>query len=250
VTGMESLTNVDARVGESIFRLCCLTHYYVAIAAGWDCNWQGAITEGYGIKPFQTQIEREGRKWRLFCISKETEGQRDYRFNNWIARINSTFGRPGWLFPSHTMMSGLDLCKAYIPGVFLRNANLCCANLNGVSLFGAIINCASLNGANLNSAVLCGASLFGVSLNGANLISADISGARLGVDMTGQVTNLLDARNLTVEQLRMIDYLDEETILPPGGEFEELKKELLLQQRERATTAADEEGDLETPDSG
>jgi hypothetical protein len=209
--------------------------------AGWDHNWQGAITEVHGLKPFQTQIVREGQQWRLFCLSKGTEDQMDYRFNNWIARINSIFDRPGWLFPSHTMMSGLDLCKAFIAGTFLRSANLYGANLNGASLFGAIINCAILDSANLNGTALYGASLYGASLNGANLISAYIDGARLGKDMTGQVTNLLDARNLTVEQLRMIGNLDEETQFPPGEEFEQLKQELLRRQRERDGAEADVE---------
>lgn len=87
----------------------------------------------------------------------------------------------------------IDLSKAYLSGVNLRDIDLKGANLRGADLHSAKLRRANFRGANLREANLNGANLDSAYLRGANLREADLRGAHLkGVDLSE--ANLRDAK--------------------------------------------------------
>ncbi len=177
--GMESITSVDAHVGEALFRLCCLMHYFIAVAGGWNGSWQEEIASAQEKKPFQTLIGGKGRKWRLFRLSETREESCDSRFTHWSARINAAFDRHIWPFPSQSPMNGVDLRGAILDRATFFGAGLAYARLDGARLNAAYLFLANLNGASLNRAYLHDADLNYANLDGASLNHANLDGASL-----------------------------------------------------------------------
>jgi hypothetical protein len=92
-------------------------------------------------------------------------------------------------------LSGRDLSYRYLRQADLRNARLVKTNFFMADLSGAYLSGANLREADLSGANLSGADLRDAILTGANLQVADLNKAIL------TETNLLDAHNLTTQQL-------------------------------------------------
>lgn len=194
----ESMSTVDANFGEALFRLCALTHYYVAVADGWTNKrdrgghdlivedlWAGASYPGATQPGYQTKVTQGDKTWILFA----PHGGDPKLFQRCIARINSAPGRPQESFPERVCSPGIDLRKAELPRVSFAGAHLDKANLDEAVLIGSNLSqahlvgarlCkASLDGARLNDAVCDGAVLDEAVLDDANLSSASFIGASL-----------------------------------------------------------------------
>lgn len=76
-------------------------------------------------------------------------------------------------------LRGADLIRANLSGAYLVEATLTAANLYGADLSGAYLTAANLTAANLSGADLSGANLTAANLSGAILVEANLSGAAL-----------------------------------------------------------------------
>jgi hypothetical protein len=250
----------DAHLGEGLCRLNAWVHWRVALAEGWAGDWRGRFrVRRLPEQPFQTCVRRVGvtvrEEWVLFRPS----GADPSIFRRLCARINVAVARLEDVFPTLANLHGIDLRNARLDGARLDGARLDGARLDGASLFRASFNYASLNyarfdGSRLFHASFLHASLFRASLDRASLNDASLDYTRLDDarlndtrlfraslnDASLAGADLLTAYGLTVEQLREIGFVDEETKFPLGEEFAQLKQELLRKQRERASAVTEE----------
>ena len=110
-------------------------------------------------------------------------------------------------------LRGADLRRADLTWAILDGAQFAGANLSGTFLFGASLVGTSLISANLTRAILSQANLNGADLSQAILQKAQLYGTQLdGTNLSA--ANLLDAANLTLQQLQAAARLTR-ALLPP-----------------------------------
>ena len=103
---------------------------------------------------------------------------------------------------SKNSLQGADLCNAKLMQAKLKGACLEGADLTAAYLIKADLSGANLSRADLTQAVLSEADLSGVDFEGTELTDTFLNGA-----------NLMDALNLTCDQLDLANY-DRDTIFP------------------------------------
>ena len=140
-----------------------------------------------------------------------------WRIKNVEDRINSVKGA----FLKKFDLRYADMFRAFLAKAVLRNANL-----EGARLRKTIFQNSDIRGANLNKTDLRGANLIGADLREASLMDADLTGAQLkdanlgltlfhGADLNKanfedadfRCANLMNAKNLTVDQLSAAETL-------------------------------------------
>ena len=157
----------------------------------------------------------------------ESDARQEARHQQAWQVISASSGKPGdlgrmnaimTLYNDKVSLAGIDLSKAYLPGLKIDNANLNSANLSGADLHGASLcgvdlhdanlasanlRSANLHGADLTDANFSGSNLLGLNLSFVNFARADLSGASLkGANLFGAA--ILDA-NLSFADLRATD---------------------------------------------
>jgi len=132
-----------------------------------------------------------------------------------------------WADLSSARMEGADFFGAQMEGVNLSHAKMEGANLARAKLGNANLKRAQMEGTKLTLAHLKGADLFRTQMKDADLTAAKMQGANLrgvhmqavswgGADLAGvvaQSTNMLNAKNLTQDQLDQI-VGNAQTLLP------------------------------------
>jgi hypothetical protein len=199
---------MDAHLGDGLFRLAALVHYYVAVNSGWLENrsrevagsfpvqiWEGVSPVGQGPRRCQSIVKQQGGEWTLFAPS----GTDSRFFANYVHRINSAGWRPHESFPLGVNLSGVDLRRVAVeipmPATYRiirtvwTHANLSDANAaggnfydhvmaeilaDGISFWQSFLVTADFDNASLKKAELG----FGI-LRDANLSNTDLQSAVL-----------------------------------------------------------------------
>jgi hypothetical protein len=194
----QRLITVDAHLGDGLFRLNSLVHYFIAHQRGWSGSWADKET---GQRAYQSVVKTGDVTATLFAPS----GRSPDFFHNYVARINAA----GWtLFPSDATMMGADLENCALFFLIFSGANLRHANLRGAQADYSYFGFADLSEADLSQMLLRDGSRRG-SWQGADLCGAKLFGTILhGRDWS-------EIRGLRAEQLADA-VVDGQTRLPPN----------------------------------
>lgn len=166
------------------------------------------------------QLKEEWQQWETRFNDHSKKLSQEYALNT-LPRVEETplsldghhhvtYAPPNWQPPTfyEADLRERDFSHRYLGEADFRKARLCEANFYMADLRGACLAGANLAGASLVGANLTDTDLRGANLSGTNLLVADLHDAIL----CG--ANLLNARNLTTQQLYHASY-DHTTQLDP-----------------------------------
>ncbi len=120
------VTTTDSHLGDGLFRVTALVHYFTAVHTGWldlpcepaqlrpELLWKGVSAPGEKPRKYQVTVKRGDQAWSLFAPSGD-----DVRYISFGAsRINAAGWRPHGYFPV-----GVDMRGVYLRGCELPAAN-------------------------------------------------------------------------------------------------------------------------------
>lgn len=186
---------MDAHLGDGIFTLCVMVHYYVG-----RINEPSVLGEQNYGKPTIEQMRKYQSQNNGQITFAPTRPDPVY-FKNYVNRINSAGWRPYYQFPANADLRGVDLSNAD-----LSHISFIFANLDGAKLEGASLIQVDLTGASLREAVLKDAFLSFVDLSETFLAYADLTSARLQHSYLNSA--VLDGATLASAHFIQVDFED------------------------------------------
>ncbi len=157
-------TTIDGHLGDGLFRLNTLCHFFLALDRGWTKNW---TSWDWGARSYQTEVVGVEERIVLFSPS----GRNRTYFRNYIARINAS----GWTqFPAGRAMPGVDFSGRDLYFTLFSSCDLRFSNFARADARYCYFGHTTLAGANLQAG-----SFEFASFEGADLENASIDGARL-----------------------------------------------------------------------
>ncbi len=196
---------IDAHLGDGLFRLTALVHYYIAVHEGWEDttgnSWKDVNIKNDGVRAFQVLVKGKTKQWTLFAPSgnykkkrpEDSSTAQSEDFSNYFARLNSVGGRTkGW-----------ELSKLFLKGIYLENIRLEGLDLSNANLYKVCFHHASLRRINLKNADLSAVDMTDADLSGSDLTHAKLQKASLrnaklmGADLNGAILHNADFYHAT-----------------------------------------------------